>query len=459
MRSKLITVVTAVASTLLVGQVAAADAVQEQLRLMEQRMAEMEDRLAATSQELEETKATAREQQSVLSEAGLAEADDRDIRSGVGSFLDEVDINGVAAASYNHRFKGDGDNNLANTTIFTHPDANTFQVDQFVLALDKTATTESRGGFHAELWAGKSADQWIDDINGQEVGIFTAYASYLADVGNGLQVDVGLLPTLLGAEVLQTNKNINVTQGYLWTMQPVTNTGVHFTLGLTDELSFSAGVVNDVYGNEFFDDSRDKAYTAALRYAGEFGSLRVGTMVGKNSTSNLLADDRTSGGAFDEECDSGDDCMTSVFDVVAESNPSDDTRLWANYTWVRNFGRDNGSDGDMHGVAIAGRQQLTDIFGLGARVEYIRMDRAFVQGFDGASNEMGELLTFTLTGDKRIMDCLLFRLEGRYDHSLSNMPMFAFDQRSFDTTPGSSSPALSSRNGQLVGVAQLLYEW
>ena len=40
MRSKLITVVTGVASMLLDAQVAAADAVQEQLRLMEQRLAE-----------------------------------------------------------------------------------------------------------------------------------------------------------------------------------------------------------------------------------------------------------------------------------------------------------------------------------------------------------------------------------------------------------------------------------
>ena len=53
MRSNLITVVTAVASLVLVANVAAADQVQEQFRLMEQRMAEMEDRLQATSTELD----------------------------------------------------------------------------------------------------------------------------------------------------------------------------------------------------------------------------------------------------------------------------------------------------------------------------------------------------------------------------------------------------------------------
>ena len=44
MRSNLITVVTAVASVVLVASVASADQVQEQFRLMEQRMAEMEEK-------------------------------------------------------------------------------------------------------------------------------------------------------------------------------------------------------------------------------------------------------------------------------------------------------------------------------------------------------------------------------------------------------------------------------
>ena len=58
MRSNLITVVTAVASMVLVASMASADQVQEQFRLMEQRMAEMEDRLEATSDDLRTARAT-----------------------------------------------------------------------------------------------------------------------------------------------------------------------------------------------------------------------------------------------------------------------------------------------------------------------------------------------------------------------------------------------------------------
>ena len=109
MRSNLITVVTAVASVVLVASVASADQVQEQFRLMEQRMAEMEDRLEATSDDLRTARATVDEQQSLLSDAGLVDASDQGLRSAVGSFFESVDISGVAAASYNHRLIKDTD--------------------------------------------------------------------------------------------------------------------------------------------------------------------------------------------------------------------------------------------------------------------------------------------------------------------------------------------------------------
>jgi len=101
MRSKLITVVTAVASTLLVAHVAAADQVQEQLKLMEQRMAEMEDRLQATSDELAAAQATVVEQQDLLIDSGLYE--DEGLRSGAGGFFESVDVSGVAVATRSSR--------------------------------------------------------------------------------------------------------------------------------------------------------------------------------------------------------------------------------------------------------------------------------------------------------------------------------------------------------------------
>ena len=107
MRSKLIIVATVVASLVLASQMAAADQVQEQFRLMEQRMAEMEDRLQATSAELQTAKATVDEQQGLLSEAGLIEEDGDGIRSSVGNFLEQVDISVPDNSKWHDLYKHD----------------------------------------------------------------------------------------------------------------------------------------------------------------------------------------------------------------------------------------------------------------------------------------------------------------------------------------------------------------
>jgi hypothetical protein len=440
MRSKLMIVVTVVASLVLASQMAAADQVQEQLRLMEQRMAEMEDRLQATSDELRSAKETVDEQQGLLSDAGLIDESDKGIRSSVGNFLQEVDISGVMATSYNYRFMGSGDNNTENVGLFRHQNANTFSFDQFWLTLDKSPTEEARGGFHVELIAGESAEA---QLGSNSVGVYTAYASYLAPIGSGVQIDAGKLSTPLGAEVLQTNKNFNITQGLVWGLQPVTHTGIQAATQVTDEIGITFGIVNDVYSDTSIDDSRDKAYYGQVAYSGDMFGVSMGAIVGKNSNGGLVTD----GGAA---CDSGDECSTSVFNVVATANPSDNVSLWADYTWVRNFGDDIDSKGDAHGIAVAGRVAVTDSTGIATRVEYVRSDNNFNRSL-GNDPDTGEVVSVTVTGDHTLAEGLVFRLEGRVDTNMSNSAYFA--------NGGSGTGNLSTRTHQLVGLAELFYEF
>ena len=211
MRSNLITAVAVVTSAFLGTSVAVADPVQEQFKLMEQRMAEMEDRLQATSDKLKNAEQTVEKQQSVLSEAGLAESADG-ARSAVGTFLQQVDVSGLAAASYNHRLLGGGDKNLTDGNSFRHQSADTFSLDQLWLTLDKPVNEESRGGFHADILYGESAramrnssigsplDSGVgggvsdEDDSWDDIYLFGAYASYLAPIGNGIRFDLGKRP-------------------------------------------------------------------------------------------------------------------------------------------------------------------------------------------------------------------------------------------------------------------------
>jgi len=446
------------ASVMLGASVAAADPVQEQLRLMEERMAEMEDRLQATSDQLKNAQATVEQQQAVLSEAGLAEGEEG-VRSAVGTFLQQVDVSGLVAASYNHRLMGDGDNNLALGNSFRHRNADSFALDQLWLTLDKPTTEESRGGFHADLLYGESARAMRDSVVGGSLGgtpgdgddndfyLFSAYASYLAPIGNGIRFDLGKRDTLMGIERVKTNVNYNVTQGRVFQLIPIVNTGLLMQTELTDQISFAAGVFNDVYSDTSIDDSRHKAYFGQIAYTGDMFGFKVDTMVGKNSASGLQSDPFPDGV---DDCDGGQACQTAVLDAVATAQFSESFEAWFQFVWQRHFGDSLIRDGDVHAFATAARYHVTEDTSFAARLEYLDADFNwhFAQGSIGAE----ELLTLTFTGAQALTDDLTFRAELRWDRNLSNFEMFAIDN---DNGSGLSG----SREDQLLAVAELYYEF
>ena len=433
MRSKLIIVATIAASLLFVPFVASADQVQEQLRLMEQRMAEMEDRLQATSVELQSAKATVDQQQGLLTDAGLIAAADSGLRSGVGSFFEMVDVSGVAAASYNHRLIKVDDPNGGNT-LFNYPNANTFQLDQVWLTIDKAATEESRGGFHAEFATGAtSAVQGSSNVNDGVPYLYSGYVSYLAPVGNGLQVDLGRLGTVLGAEVVQTNENFNITQGAVFALQPVTYDGVSLATSITDEISVTAGVVNDVYSDTGVSSDNNKAYFGQVSYAGDAFGLNVGGIIGDSDAGPC-------GGAGPQN-----DCVTSVVDVVLTLDPTDNISLWLNYDWLHVDGADNGAaDGNAHGIAAAGRVGLTDTLGFATRIEYVITGNSLTGLADDS-----ELFTITGTLDKTLAEGLVTRVELRYD-------TFLDDNGTGFTLNGN---AMGTNDEQLVALWQMYYQF
>jgi hypothetical protein len=446
MRSKLITVATIVASVFLVAQMAAADQVQEQLRLMEQRMAEMEDRLQATSDELRSAKATVDEQQGLLSSAGLVENADEEegLRSRVGNFLEMVDISGVVAASYNYRFIDHGDNNLAggNVGYFRHPNSDTFAIDQVWFTVDKAPTEESRGGMHAEfVWGQTAASQGGSSTSGL---LYTGYASYLAPIGNGVQIDAGKLATPLGAEVLQTNQNFNITQGLVFGLQPVTHVGVSAATDLADGVGFIFGVVNEVYSQTSISTDQDKAYYGQVSFGGDKWGLNVGGIVGRDS--GLTNNNGTSG------CNGADVCNTSVVDVVMSVDPSDNLSMWLNFDWARSFGENALAKGDAYGIAAAGRIALTDVMGYATRVEYVRSDGSYNRSrAGGGAGQYGEVFEWTNTIDYALTDDLKIRGEVRWDRNLTNNALFV--------SGSSSNGATTSRDDQLVGLAEMYYEF
>ena len=438
MRSKMIIVATVVASLLFVPLMASADQVQEQLRLMEQRMAEMEDRLQATSVELQSAKATVDQQQGLLTDAGLIDADDLGIRSGVSDFLNMVEVDGVMAASYNHRLKRSkvattnnsgtirDSSGIGGNDLYRHPDSNTFAVDQLWLNVGKTPTEESRGGFHFAFVTGKTADALSGGNNDDfQPYLYDAYVSYLFDCACGFQLDAGLMPTVFGAEAVQTDLNFFVTQGELFRLQPITNTGVKVSGKITDEVSYQVGILNEIYDATMTSMTADKAYF--LRVAADMEKMSFGAGV-------IHGSDQTS-----VECQ-GADCHTTIIDLVMSADPTDNVSVWANFDYVIAGGEDMNRTGHAYGVSVAGRLAVTEKTGVASRVEWVMRDAHFV---GNSTNDDTEIVTLTGTVDHALSDHVTARMEFRWD---------TFTQKD-------ASQFAGDNNDQVTGFAEILYKF
>ncbi|MDE0910260.1 MAG: outer membrane beta-barrel protein, partial [Myxococcota bacterium] len=221
MRSIFTTVAITAAGLLLFSGFAQASDVEAELRQMQERITDLESQLGS------ETDSFLPQEES---------------GSFVSAMLENTDIGGFAAGSYNYNFEGFHNSNPDGTAYNNNPShatSNTFQVDQVWVSIANAATEDSRGGFNVDY-------EW-GAVNGAGAGgeLYAASVSYLAPVLGGVNLDLGLVPTMIGAEVNQTNGNLNVTRGIVWGIQPVTNLGAVASMQATDSISISFGVLND----------------------------------------------------------------------------------------------------------------------------------------------------------------------------------------------------------------------
>jgi len=417
MRSKCKIVVMAGVGLLLVPQLASATDVEAQLQRMERRMAEMEQRLDATSDELASERAKVEEQREQLQAAGMAE--ERKASSALSTFLEQTDMTAWVAASYNYNFNGTENSVMAqggqNITLAHHPNPNTFQLDQAWIEINKDPTEESRGGFHIDFAAGVATDSagWtFTDSAGDTVGsspyavgIYSAYASYLAPVFDGIRIDGGQLPTILGAEVTQTNANFNITRGIVWGLQPTTNLGFLTTTNFGN-LAVKLGMLNEPISNDEplgFDQNSAKALTSQIAYSGEKFSAAAGVNYGSSSSPATTAANATSN---DGE---------GILDVLLTADPTDNLSAWVNYDY--RWGTDMLTGGDQattgtHGVAAAARLGIIESTGVALRFEWVRNAEQLGTAAAETTNDM-----YTLTGtvDYSMTDNTTLKGEVRWD--------------------------------------------
>jgi hypothetical protein len=229
-----------------------------------------------------------------------------------------------------------------------------------------------------------------------------------------LTFDLGQFGTIYGAEVLESWKNVNYSRGALYyAMQPFWHTGLRANVKISDAFALNGLLVNGV-NNPFENNKSPSLGIQAVVTASDVFSLAVGYLGALNPTQG------------------GNGLFQNFFDLVATVTAGG-FKLVANAD-VNLYKPEAGADGEnWWGLSLAPAYAFSDMFGIGARVEYLS-DSANLWGMtttktafdpeaeEGADNgtlsSKASLTTITFTVDIKPIPgvaALVLRPEFRYE--------------------------------------------
>lgn len=265
--------------------------------------------------------------------------------------------------------------------------------------------------------------------------------------GSAVQLDLGKFDTIYGAEVAESQDNLNYTRGLVyWFAQPLFHTGLRVSAELSEELTLRALLVNGY--NNTIDNNIGKDLGVQLALAlprssiggGTLFSASLGYLVGPERDDYKVVEcganqhfDSTQSSGCAAGAPSGGESQNGVvdrdsnnweglrhlIDLVASLTPTDNLTVQLNADLVYERLRDTVDEERfvqhmLFGAMLGARYGFSDAFGIAARGEYVSDPDGVYTGF--APNDI-ELVSGTLTIDYRPADYLLLRLENRLDWS------------------------------------------
>lgn len=166
---------------------------------------------------------------------------------------EDFNLYGYVEASYTQNFnnpKNSGPN--ANHLRIFDGDSNSFRPHMAQLVFEKEGTNGAnaveRAGFRLKLNFGDDA-QFTGGRTGDDVDFQELYAQFVAPIGNGLDIRIGRMNTLVGYEVIESPFNPNFSRSWLFGLgQPFTTTGIRLFYPVNDQLSVAVGAINSFTG-------------------------------------------------------------------------------------------------------------------------------------------------------------------------------------------------------------------
>ncbi len=166
---------------------------------------------------------------------------------------EDFKLYGYVEASYTQNFnypKNSGAN--ANQLRIFDGDANSFRPNMAQLVFEKEATNGTnaveRAGFRIKLNMGEDA-QFTGGRVGDDLDFQETYVQYVAPLGNGLDIRIGRMNSLVGYEVIESPFNANYSRSWLFGLgQPFTTTGIRLLYPINEQLSVAVGAINSFTG-------------------------------------------------------------------------------------------------------------------------------------------------------------------------------------------------------------------
>ncbi len=346
------------------------------------------------------------------------------------NFIKEIEVSGYTSAIFSDVLTIPDDSTRRLGVFETN--SHSFNNSAFKLVFEKPTSPESRAGFRVDILGGATGrllgnatadlprgSNGLDDFELEQ-----AYVTYKADVGDGLDIYAGKFVTLLGAEVIESPLNYNITRSILFGFAiPFTHTGIRATYPLTDTISVTAGVNNGWDNND--DLNHGYSYEGQVAWSpnddfslsvnGIYGPEQVGSETNKRGVVDVVAnwtptEKLTLIGNFDWGHEKGVIVTHEGFIYSSEPDP-DAMAPGPTLITLVDQSYDSNTVADWYGGALVANYQFTDRFGLAGRVEY------FVDA-DGARTGWDQnLWEFSVTPAFWVTPKLLARLEFRTDHS------------------------------------------
>src|SRR6202048_1393352 len=277
--------------------------------------------------------------------------------------------------------------------------------NQFSLNMAKLSMAHSPDpiGFQVDLGFGRAFDT-IAQVGEKQPEIFRyieqAYVSLKPAKAKGLELDFGKFVTSAGAEVIETNGNWNYSRSLLFSWAiPYYHMGLRTSIPIGKYFTGGVQVVNG--WNNVEDNNSGKT----------IGLTGVGT------TKKFAWSNAYYAGPENPGTNKG---WRQLFDTTLLLTPSDKLNAYINFDYGQNrsFPETVPPLSNWYGIAAAVHFQPTGKWAVTPRLEWFKDRDGFATG-TGVAQDLKEV---TLTGEYKMIEGILGRLE--YRHDWSNKPFF-----------------------------------